>query len=107
MDHDIFEHLGTSHIVRQGKGSVYFFFWGGEVLGGTEGGWVVANRISRGDYRKLTASEGGGVNFVVTQPNSPLPLTPQTPDDEQWPVPKRQLFCSCLSDSATNRNDQL
>ena len=29
MDHDIFEHLGTSHIVRQGKGSVDFFFWGG------------------------------------------------------------------------------
>ena len=49
MDHDIFEHLGTSHIVRQGEGSVYFFFLGGgEVLGGTEGGWVVANRISRG-----------------------------------------------------------
>ena len=39
MDHDIFEHLGTSHIVRQGEGSVeFFFFWGGEVLGGTEGG---------------------------------------------------------------------
>ena len=29
MDHDIFEHLGTSHIVRQGKGSVDFFFFGG------------------------------------------------------------------------------
>ena len=49
MDHDIFEHLGTSHIVRQGEGSVDFFFLGGgEVLGGTEGGWVVANKISRG-----------------------------------------------------------
>ena len=58
MDHDIFEHLGTSHIVRWGRGR-WIFFGGGEVLGGTEGGWVVANRISRGDYRKLTASEGG------------------------------------------------
>ena len=48
MDHDIFEHLGTSHIVRQWEGSVDFFWGGGEVLGGTEGGWVVANRISRG-----------------------------------------------------------
>ena len=39
MDHDIFEHLGTSHIVRQGEGSVDFFLGGGwEVLGGTEGG---------------------------------------------------------------------
>ena len=39
MDHDIFEHLGTSHIVRQWEGSVDFFFGGGgEVLGGTEGG---------------------------------------------------------------------
>ena len=35
MDH---EHLGTSHIVRQGEGSVDFFLGGGEVLGGTEGG---------------------------------------------------------------------
>ena len=34
MDHDIFEHLRTSHIIRWGEGSVDFF-WGG--LGGTEG----------------------------------------------------------------------
>lgn len=49
MDHDIFEHLGTSHIVRRW----IFFFGGGEVLGGTEGGWVVANRISRGGLEKI------------------------------------------------------
>ena len=47
MDHDIFEHLGTSQIVRRGRGR-WIFLGGGEVLGGTEGGWVVANRISRG-----------------------------------------------------------
>lgn len=29
MDHDIFEHLGTSHIVRQWEGSVDFFLGGG------------------------------------------------------------------------------
>lgn len=46
MDHDIFEHLGTSHIVRQGEGSVDFFLGGGFRRNG--GGWVVANRISRG-----------------------------------------------------------
>ena len=28
MDHDIFEHLGTSHIVRWGRGR-WIFFWGG------------------------------------------------------------------------------
>lgn len=35
MDHDIFEHLRTSHIIRWGEGSVDFFLRGG--LGGTEG----------------------------------------------------------------------
>ena len=25
MDHDIFEHLGTNHIIRWGEGSVDFF----------------------------------------------------------------------------------
>ena len=34
MDHDIFEHSGTSHIVRRW---IFFFGGGGEVLGGTEG----------------------------------------------------------------------
>ena len=37
MDHDIFEHLRTSHIIRWGEGSVDFFFGGGGGLGGTEG----------------------------------------------------------------------
>ena len=36
MDHDIFEHLRTSHIIRWGEGSVDFFLGGGG-LGGTEG----------------------------------------------------------------------
>ena len=56
MDHDIFEHSGTSHIVRRW----IFFFGGGGGFMRNGGGWVVANRISRGDYKKLTVSEGGG-----------------------------------------------
>lgn len=77
MDHDIFEHLGTSHIVRQGEGSVYFFFLGG--------GRFQEER--KGDESSPTEYQGGtienqllvrgGVNFIVTQPNSPLPPTPQ------------------------------
>ena len=73
MDHDIFEHLGTSHIIRWGEGSVDFFLGGG--LGGTEGDESSPTEYQGGDYRKLTV--GGGVNFIVTQPNSPLPITPQ------------------------------
>lgn len=58
-----------------------FFFGGG--LGGTEGDESSPTKYQGGDYRKLTV--GGGVNFIATQPNSPLPLTPPppTPDDEQ------------------------
>ena len=52
---------------------------------GEQWGSVVANRLSREDYKKLTASEGGGggiirviknhraedqVNIIVTQPKS-------------------------------------
>ena len=59
MDHDIFEHLGTSHIVRRGRGR-WIFFGGGEVLGGTEGDESSPTEYQGGDYRKLTASEGGG-----------------------------------------------
>ena len=47
MDHNIFEHLGTSHIIRWGEGSVDFFFGGGGFRR-NGGGWVVANRIWRG-----------------------------------------------------------
>ena len=31
MDHDIFEHLRTSHIIRWGEGSVDFFWGGGGI----------------------------------------------------------------------------
>lgn len=48
MDHDIFEHLGTSHIVRQGEGSVDFF-WGG-------GGF---RRNGRGMSRRQQNIKGG------------------------------------------------
>ena len=56
MDHDIFEHLGTSHIIRWGEGSVDFFFGGGLV--GTEGDESSPTEYQGGDYRKLTV--GGG-----------------------------------------------
>ena len=36
--------------------------------GGTEGGSVVANRVQRGDYGKLTTKEGGGGNKNTTEP---------------------------------------
>ena len=47
MDHDIFEHLRTSHIIRWGEGSVDFFLEGGGFRR-NGGGWVVANIISMG-----------------------------------------------------------
>ena len=60
MDHDIFEHLGTSHIVRQGEGSVDFFFGGGGGFRRNGGGMSRRQQnIKGGDYRKLTVSEGG------------------------------------------------
>lgn len=50
MDHDIFEHLGTSHIVRQGEGSVDFF-WG-------EGGF---RRNGGGMSRRQQNIQGGTI----------------------------------------------
>lgn len=88
MDHDIFEHLGTSHIIRWGEGSVDFFLGGG--LGGTEGDESSPTEYQGGDYRKLTV---GGGKFYRDTTKFSAPHHPPTPDDEQWPVPKMQLFC--------------
>lgn len=59
MDHDIFEHLGTSHIVRQGEGSVDFFL-GGEVLGGTEGDESSPTEYQGGTIENQLLVRGGG-----------------------------------------------
>ena len=77
MDH---EHLGTSHIVRQGEGSVDFFWGGGRFWEERRGDESSPTEYQGRDYRKLTVSEGEGVNFIVTQPNSPLP--PPTPQHQ-------------------------
>ena len=91
-----------------GKGQILRIIW---FLGGAEGGSVVSNNILKGTSGHLLPMGGGGVfgvlsilqslwedqvNFIMTNPPTPLPLTKSKSsdhsplNDNQWLVPQKK-----------------